>query len=439
LVAPGVRVGASTPDTSRIIELTDKAISAEIELERNYIQFRILGSKEPKFRRLRYFMLQEAAAGSFITSSTIGLCEYAKGFKDPAKVTSRPLRISYNVGVLGTAFGGGSSALELCSNILIAVKNKLRHHDPASAQDRFRERLAVLDQHLRERAELVAKVDERSLRTIYEHEGTVLKEFRDWCIYEFADVYADIKSYEASNNVFYALDIGINSMSAASYLYSLRGLKKPGAYGASAVTGAIGDSISTISGPAGTVAGNMIYNYWYNRLTKNLKENVHDADQSRKLAMKQLEDIVTKAETTTKAEAGPLETRLKVYRHWANKDDRYMDERNKHLQFLSKISLQQNVGGPLISLGSLSGDVMNLVGFYKYGERPRGYNNLSFASSVSGVVSSSASATLTATTLIREKRFEHKLRKENGLPEQLLDERLRTLDELDAMLQSTRR
>jgi hypothetical protein len=436
LAPPSWALGGA--DHSQIVELTDRALSAEIDLERNYIQFRLRGSKEPRFRRLRYFLMQEAAAGCYMGSAAIGVYSFGKGLADVENVKSRTLRSSYNVGLIGTALGGSSSAVELSSNALLAIKNKLKHHDPSTAKQRFRQRLANLDSILKERAELVASLDDTKLRQLYEHEGVVLKEFRDWCIYQFADVYADVKSYQASNNVFYVLDIAINSLGAASYLYSHRGLKKPGMYGPSAIVGAVSDSISTVTGPLGTYAGNMIYNFWYNRITKNLKESVHDAEEDCKKAMQNLELLIASSDKNDLAGAGPIVTRLKAYQHWANRYDVFVEERDKHLQFLSKIALQQNVGGPLISMTSLSGDIMNLAGFYRYGQRPIGYNSLSFASSVTQLTAATASATLTASTLVREKRFERKLRESHGLPEQLLEQRLKTLDELDAMLAAAR-
>jgi hypothetical protein len=134
------------------------------------------------------------------------------------------------------------------------------------------------------------------------------------------------------------------------------------------------------------------------------------------------------------SEAGSVATRLKVYQHWASRYDVYVEQREKHLQFLSKIALQQEISGPLISLTSLSGDIMNLIGFYRYGQRPIAYNSMSFASSITGATASTVSASLTATTLLKEKLFERELRKKNGLPEQLLERRLRTLEELEDML-----
>jgi hypothetical protein len=53
----------------RVEQLTNEILHKEIDLERFYLNYRVIGTKDPKFRRLRYFLLQTASAAFTLSSN----------------------------------------------------------------------------------------------------------------------------------------------------------------------------------------------------------------------------------------------------------------------------------------------------------------------------------------------------------------------------------
>src|SRR5215813_3373111 len=125
---------ASEADTAQILNLTHQVLRKEIDLERYSLTYRIRGSVEPRWRRLRYFLGQQAAAGLELGSDTTILAELGKHLKTPEEASERVLRGGTRAGLIGFALEGGSSAFELWSNGLLALKNKRDKVDPATAK-----------------------------------------------------------------------------------------------------------------------------------------------------------------------------------------------------------------------------------------------------------------------------------------------------------------
>lgn len=435
----GTRADALTELEYKIADKTNELVRKEIDLERYYLNYKMVGHKDPRWRRARYFLLQQAATGAGIAATTIPIIETGRNLTHPDRVRRGPLLKSYRVGIVGASLGGGSSAIEFGSNVYTAVKNKVQHKDPGSVKKEVMRRLAEIDALAAERETLIHQLPDDKLLEICHAEGRLLKLFRDWCVAEFADVYADVKAYQASNSLYYLMDITANSLVGTAYLCSIRSFTRIQAAKPAVITSLVADSFYITSAPVSSKAYTVLYNRAYKQVGKDMHEKIYDPEPE---AKEQLAKLTKLLEDAPFEQVGPFgaHTRSELLALWSARYDQYYKEGEEGLRHLSKVALQNNVSGPLISLSYLGGDIVSTNAVYRLGERhPRGSNSSYFAASISSTAGSAVSFALTTQSLISEKRFEKHLRENNRLPEQIIAKRLGTLNDLDKLLVSTDR
>jgi hypothetical protein len=279
---------AASSDELRIDELANDILRKEIDLERYYLQYRVEGTKEPKYRRARYFAFQVSSAMASMASNITNVALSGSHTKVPERISVRGTRDGLEAGLVGILLDGGSSAVELCSNGYTAIKHIRNGTSPGAAVKNVVARIKEIDAMMAERDALMKKNPDLLSISVCQAEGRVLKSFRDWCLSEFADVYADVKSTQASFNVYYILDIAADSAYTASQLLAIKSLTRPELGNASANTGMVGDTLGIISAPASAKSYNMFYRHWRKRLSATLKEDLSSAEKETKAAMDEL-------------------------------------------------------------------------------------------------------------------------------------------------------
>jgi hypothetical protein len=335
--------------------------------------------------------------------------------------------------MLGILIDGFSSTLEVNTNALIALKNKRHHDDPATALNLSVARLKSIDALRAQREAAIAQLPDSQEKAICAAESQVLKTFRDWLLYEFCDVYCDVRSYQSSGNIYYAFNIASNACYLASYLTGMDALKHPEVGGKSSIQGLVGDSLGVVAVPASNLGYNVIYKFWNRMLTKKFKEKLDDPEVECKKSMDALAREVSRAsEPAIKANDG-IKQREELYSQWAIRYDRFIDKQLENLRHTNKVALQGNISGPAISGSYLAQDVMGVTAFYSV-KNEKGATSLSFAGNTTALVGSASSLALTNWLFISEHLYARRLKKKHLLPSELLKERLDTLDDLDAIL-----
>lgn len=453
-------LGASITE---IDQISHSILLKEIAFERYYTSYRAFASLDPRFRHLRYFLLQEAAAALSVANNVLALSQLEKHIKNPEAVHQQVIKRSVKIGLIGVIFEGGSSAFELGSNVLIALKNKRRKVDPESTIAGGIVKLKEIDNLIEKRSVMLCKFREENLLdgaktgtagdaatglvapsnsvlsrlAIFEKEGLVIKSFRDWCVYEFADVFADAHSYQASNSAYFAMDAAASAVYAASYLLSLRSFKRENLFGPSAIVGVVGDTFGIASAPGSSLAYSLLYKHWHRQFYKRMGAGSSGAESLAKKKLKELESVLAQSGPEVLAECGASVSRAQVFRIWSDRYDEFVQKRTISLRRLSRVALQSNITGPAISAGFLAQDVMGLVGAYSLKHNPQSANALSFASYVPVVVAAGTSLGFTTGWYVGDHLHERHLKKHQALPAELIDQRLRTLDELEVRLKAS--
>ena len=434
----------------RLDRLTNTALSKIIDFERWYWQQRAITSKEPRWRHLRWFVMQDAAAGLFLSSQISMMREAARGMTNPEKVSTPELRKANVCGLLGSAFEGGSSALELGSNALIAAKNKRRGNDPATSKRIAMERLDVIDSFLAQRADLTVQLRSSNDFPAYECEGKLLKACRDRCALEFADLYGDTKAYQSSNNIYYVLDVAGCSTYVASYVLALKGLRDVRYNGPSIITAIVADVVFVPAAQVYSYSYKWLYKHSRNRFLQDAKQQDYDAHNKAREILLQLkansEGVTSSAapsvapsatSATAKISAeltDRLSKRLAIYELWAKTYDTFISKKQLDLNRLERVARQSNISGPAIAGAFLAADIIGLNANYRLMHNARASNANVFAGGVATTLASTVDLGFTTGWYCGDLVHNHNLRKRQALPEQLIQQRIRTADELDAIM-----
>jgi len=418
----------------RISDLTDSLVKKQIDLERYYLGYRMAAIRDPKYSRLRYFLLQQASAGIYIGSNTAQLIDTAKFLNDPAKISIPSLRKAYAAGLIAGVFGGGSSGIELGANALMAYDNCSHNRSPGYARRFVAASLKDIDQLAAQREELLKTLPKGPLFELCMTEGMLLKYYRDWCLYEFADIYAQAKSERASSNLYYAIDLAAETLTAVSYDLSIKGLKNNEKFGPSIIAGMVADCILIPAAPLSSWSESALYKYWFGRLRSQYKDRLDDPKANADAWLVKLQNVERTADANTLALSGSFQNRAKAYKTWDDHYQSYLDRETHRLQHLDKVGLQQTFLGPIISATDLSQDISNTIAFYRDSQHLRIENKLTFEGTVAGLSASALNFTATNYYFLDQLKFESHLKKIHAMPDQLIRGRIHTLDIIEQLL-----
>ncbi len=423
---PAAFAQAPAGDIHPVFAMTGTVIDELAEFEYYSLRYRLQAMKEPKGRRLRFFTFQQAQASTLLGSGLITTAEYSRksGPRD------YQLRNAFAAGLVGCVLGAVGSGIELAVNAKQCLDHKRKKIDPDTARNWIVAKVRSIDKHLKQRADLVNALPDSTDKQICEVEGSLLKHLRDLGVYEFADWYADARSYQASNSVFYALNILSNTVSAVSYHYAHKAVDHDFANSAESVTALAADAVAVPSAPISALTEKWLYKRWYRKFSEKLNEKIVDVEPLIKKDMSDLSALVAQADEASLAASGNIKLRMKAYGFWSDKFDKFLGQKSRHLRHLKEVAAESVIAGPLIATTSLAEDVLGAVGYYKFKNKESTDNALQKAGSISLVTGAGASIAYTSASLWRDIKYEKKLRKEFGLPEQQLQKRLETLDQL---------
>jgi hypothetical protein len=465
-------------DAQRIEDLTNATLHKEIDLERFYLQYRLTGGKSPKYRRMRFFLLQVASASCSVAAQARfiklaanslkhnGDTDFGIGDSDPNafidnlktgggaggaahngngsatqveidedESADKFARHTFITSMIAASLDGGSALIELSSNMYTAWKNSMHQRSPGAALAKVIARTEEIDQLMSERSALIDKQPNSDAHQLYLAEGRVLQSFRDWCLSEFADGYADIKSNQSSNNVYYILAIAGDCLYISSMILAIKSLTagKEHFAGPSTITGVVSDAIGVASAPAGAMANPFLYKHFRERLKQKLQHQLLNKEDETRAAMKELKKEIDSVGPDVLHATGSVQHRTGMYLLWSDRYDQFIAEQVDELHHQSRVALQDEFTGPAVTGTYLTQDILGTIAFYGNGSLKTGAK-LDLAGGIAACPGACAGLGLTNLFLVNEILFRRKLRKRNELPEQLLAQRLSTLDELDAML-----
>jgi hypothetical protein len=381
-------------------------------------------------------LAQQAQAGMLLASGAISIKELARRTGKKKGPRTSWLQKANATGLVGCIIGATASGVELAANGWMYVQHKNQGVDPKSARLWIGNKVHEIDVLLaRREAELNRHSEEPQAVEIALCENRLLKYYRDLSLYEFADWYADDRSYQPSNSVFYLLNAASNTLSAVSYYYAIRAVTLPWANAPQNFLALVGDGISLPTAPLIALTETLMYKHAYKKLGKQLNETIYDAEPKAKVEIEKLSRFVRDADPSSLALAGDIKKRLAVYLSWNDKFDNYIDEKTKYLRHLHEVAAESVIAGPAIGALSIADDALTSSAYFKYRNRVKTSNATNRAGAICLVTGAGGALLYNGQSLARELLYERKLRKNRELPEQQLQIRLETLARVEKDLQ----
>lgn len=418
-------------DTDDKVDDIDRALILEfIKLARFNIRFQQEANRHQPWRALTYPIAREAGTAVSFGSSLVDLRERVRGFDDPRLISKSSLRHAITTSIVGNTISGGASSAELAQNTWVMLNARRNGYSPKDSAAYVKSIVKTTDALFEQRNQLIVspQAPERR-RTLYEFEARLLRSIRERLLYEFTTWSCLSREQAWSENTFYAIDAVQNFTRVGSGIIGLRAFKQPNIGGSAAICGLVANSAATLNPLIRNAVGISIRKYQRRKLSKDFPVDRPDTSADLAVLAKLQKDIPEEKQSTLLADAVSFSdggTRL----------DAVLERETKQIQRLRQVAQQQTISGPLIGLTGLSGSVLGTTAFYEYRTDRETTNSLLFAGRVAAVAGQGYALLLTPYTMIAGLRKQRRLKKRGELPSQLLEQRLKRLDELEQKIRA---
>lgn len=422
---------AENPET--VDSLTKEIILKGIELGRFNLRYRLEANKESKFRDIRYNLLQQASSSLDLASSCMVTGELGEHIKTPDKVNVNQFRRASQIGEVSACIAGGSSAFELSSNMMRAVKNKLKGYDAHSAVAYVKKTVDAIDVLIDKRQRLIDQFpNDDPLKEQYQIESRVLHQLRAFHVRSFFQHLGNMSQYTTNENVFYGLNTGTNAMSLASSIYSIRALKARGATGTSIIIGMAASSTAMVTPAIAQVAGKLSKH----RAVRIAKKTLGDP-KFNEAALDQ--DLAIISKTAPDSKVSMLSERIGMYAVSGRRLDKLIASQTEVLNKFDDVAVQNILLAPVIGGANLSAGILQNFAYYHYtpARNKRNPRNevrsikVNHAAAIIGLSSNAFTVISNGTLMALNFITSRKMKKEEQTPEMLIKQQLSYLDDLE--------
>lgn len=424
----------SSSFSQQFTQNTKEILQSGIEIERFSLHFRMESAKQPRFRRLRYFLSQEAGSAGLLAFEVTGIDQFGVGRKRPLKLDPRPLRGSLAAAATGSIIASSGSMFELSSNVVQMIKNKKHGYDPKSANKYIATKLHHIDELLAKRdALLQANASDPSYARVAA-EGKILHDLRSSFVNEYSHFNADTSAYRSYQNMFYLLNSSYNAIGAMGAITAYRALARPHLNGTANILFIVTGSLATVTPIISQAAGYYARHHAYSTLKKEIGASDFSPEQFA-VDLKNLETVSGGTEGSL-IHSLPLTQRMGIYTQSNQLFTKQLDAETKTMRKLEKVALQTSTLGPAIGATLLTQGILGTYGYYHYPIEPRKQINQYYCGAIVGTVGASAAVIGNAASLLAGYSYEHKLSKQKKLPVQLIQQRLAHLDDIEKQVQT---
>jgi len=491
--AQGATPIASPSDdfSKQYADLTKQLLLSGIELERFSLNYRLESARQPKFRRLRYFLSQETASAGILAFEIVGDKQFGRGKNGLLAVSPRdvaaklrvavalvkakagssdspllldpkslrgsiPVSIKLAVGdhlktvggslltvsskalheatatvTTTSIIGGAGSCLELVSNAFLAMRNRSHGFDPRSANNFVATKLTEIDAILAKRDALIQAHSDNPEYPRAVLEGKILRELRNAFVEEYATFHADARQYATLTNIYYFLNACTYALGATGGGIAYKAVKQPTLNGPAnivfIVTGAMFMATPILATVAGKIARKQASDSFYKQIggKPDYSSSELTADRAK------FEQLVAQATNSNLIPALPGVDRAAIYTESQDRFTAQLKSETSIIGHLDKVAFQSSLFGPIIGSTLMTQGILGTVGYYKYKFNPKKQFTDYYRGAVVGTVGGGLAVVATTASLLAEWSFENKLRKQHRMPYQLIQDRLKHLDELE--------
>ncbi len=408
-------------------ELTKQVLLELIDLERFSLKYRRDSAKQPFGKRLRYFLAQETGAATGLAYECIAIDQLKDGRKNPLRIDPDALEKGLRTVLVGAVIAGAGSGLELSSNALLAARNYKKGIDSRSANKYMLSGLTKLDGMLTEREGFVNQHSDHPHFKQAMLEGKILRWLRQAVVHEYIQFHKDVRGFRATENVFYAMNIATNVVSAVSAHHGIKGLEDADHNGPANILFTVAGALTIASPIVSTTVGRITENVAFSKLRKQLNADPKFDYEGFKKTQSEFAESLNSIDEN---EATAAVYRAGQYLEGSTRSRQQMISEFKVMHYLDQVAVENAVIGPAIGGTLLGQGIAGTVGFYKYHGTLKELD-LSYKGSVAGAVGTGSAVGFTALGLAGDWYYERKLSKKGLLPKQLIEKRLIHLDDVE--------
>lgn len=424
---------ASSETTNTYSDLTKKILLSAIDLERFSLKYRLEGCKQPFLEKLIFFGTQEAGAANGLAFEITGTKQFDRGRHTLRDFDSNSVSKGLRAAEVGSIIAASGCAVNLAASGYHYAKAHRKGLDTKSADRYVTSKLSEIDKLLSQRESLVAA--ESGNPAVYQRaviEGKILRSMRSAFANEFSQFTANTRGFATVRNLFFLLNGSYNTVGAIAAGVGNHSLRKPRLNGTSnvlfTVSGALAAATPLICSAQIFAQRKHILNSHRKRL------GVEDFDLAE--MEKQCKLLAESTESPgTLMPSFPATQRLGLYSQSSSLFVKQLEDETSTMHKLNKVALQNSLLGPAIGGLLMTQGILGTRAYYTYFPRHlKKQFGLNFKGAVCGTVGTSMAVVGNAAWCLASLSYEHKLKKHKRLPEQLINERLKHLEEVEQVV-----
>lgn len=421
-------------DTEREIRGYDRQVFLKLlKLAEFNVRYQQTVNHYARWRKFVYPMAQETVYGCFLAYSISDISQRARGWNSPGKISPTSTKRALDTAMVGSLVGATSSLVELAANGVEAVQASRKGFSVGKSVAWVQSTVKEVDDLLAKRQALMQQVDcTGTSRELLELKEQILKYERDRLVFEFKRWSAHSRGFAWYKNTFYVINSTVNFGRFSAITLGLKSFTSPRCSGASGPILATSASLAGLGPAASSTAGNWMQHHQERRLAKELPTVPFLTDAQAKEKFDRLTELLARDETKTQNVRVATEL-IRLREEKLGLDTLILGE-EKNIGRFRLVAGQQSKTAPLISSLGLTAAILSTVGYYGYRQQPKINSRLAFAGDATVIPAESIALIATPAAAIRTYLYENNLRKKNEHPDQLLSNRLKDLQALDAMV-----
>ena len=413
---------------------TKQILLAAVQLERFSLNYRLESCKRPLLDKLVFFSTQETGAATGLAFEVCGVQQFGKGRRRLINLNKDALGRGLRSAQIGSIIAASGCGYELASNTWQYLRARNKGIDTASANKYVSTKLREIDELIAQRKAFVDANPEHPAHERAVLEGKILEAMRGSFANEFSQFSTNARTEFVTKNLFYLMNASYNILGACAAEYGWLSLNNPKLNGTSNV-------LFTVSGAlAGATPLLCSAQMWIQRKIM-LKQQLRRFNGSQD-SIKEMADLIKESQSSTDSmgtliPSVPATQRLALYSDSNNLFLQQLENELGTMRQLNKVALQTSFMGPAIGGLLMTQGILGTRGYYRYfPTHPKKQMDLSYKGAVCGTVGTSMAVVGNAAWFLASLSYEHQLRKEKRLPEQLIKDRLGHLDEVEKIVSS---
>lgn len=426
-----IRVAQATPDefSAKYARVTKKILQSAITLERLSLQYRLKSCKIPLFTKLVFFGTQEAGAASALAFEIEAVKQFGRGKRSLLSFNKEAMSRGLRTAEVGSIVAASGSGTALSANMLKYAIARSQGFDTRSMNREIKKQLNQIDALLDERAMLVDANPSHPTHRRAEVEGRIFRALRTAFVNEYAQFSTNTASSATTQNLFFALNASYNILGAIAAEVGEQSISTPKLNGPSNILFTISGAMAAASP---LICATQLYVQRKIMLQSQLRKfsSKNDSRENLSELCAQLDQPI--ANEGSLIPSLPASRRLAMYTDSGHLFVKQLENEVDTMRKLNKVALQNSIAGPAIGGLLMTQGILGTRGYYHYFPRhPKKQFSLNYDGAICGTTAASMAVLGNAAWMVASFVYENRLRKQNRLPEQLIRQRLKHLDDLE--------